>query len=121
MKCPRCLHEMENATGSDGYCPRCNITWNRIAHAEIEIPIRIDKSKAKTVDWLTGSLIKNWRGSKRNGKGETLVWRKGWKDNTLAVRRRLTRQGQSIISMTARVAESLDLRWLMELHTMSIG
>ena len=56
MKCPRCFHEMENETGNDGYCPRCNITWNRIAIAEIESPIRIDKSKAKTVDWLTDGL-----------------------------------------------------------------
>lgn len=56
MKCPRCLHEMENTTRNDGYCPRCNITWNRIALAETEIPIRIDKSKAETVDWLTDGL-----------------------------------------------------------------
>ena len=56
MKCPKCLHEMENATGNDGYCPRCKTTWHRIAHAEIEIPIRIDKSKAETVDWLTNGL-----------------------------------------------------------------
>lgn len=56
MKCPRCLHEMENETSSDGYCPRCNITWNRIDLDETEIPIRIDKSKAETVDWLTNGL-----------------------------------------------------------------
>ena len=56
MKCPRCLNEMENATGNDGYCPRCKTTWHRIAHAEIESPIRIDKSKAATVDWLTNGL-----------------------------------------------------------------
>lgn len=54
MKCPKCLHEMEPKTGSDGYCPRCKTTWHRIATTEI--PIRIDKSKAETVDWLTNGL-----------------------------------------------------------------
>lgn len=53
MKCPRCLYEMENATDRDGYCQLCKTTWNRIASGEIEIPIKIDKSKAETVDWLT--------------------------------------------------------------------
>ena len=45
---------MEPKTGSDCYCPRCKTTWHRIATAEI--PIRIDKSKAETVDWLTNGL-----------------------------------------------------------------
>ena len=69
MKCPKCLQKMENATGSDGYCPRCNITWNRIALAETEIPIRIDKSMAETVDWLT------------NGNGKKNPWNR-WKMST---------------------------------------
>ena len=82
MKCPKCLQKMENATGSDGYCPRCNITWNRIAHAEIEIPIRIDKSKAETVDWLT------------NGLSDKVLEReqKKWERRDARVEKRLERQ-----------------------------
>ena len=82
MKCPKCLHEIENATGSDGYCPRCNITWNRIALSETEIPIRIDKSKAETVDWLT------------NGLSDKVLEReqKKWERRDARVEKRLERQ-----------------------------
>lgn len=82
MKCSRCLHEMENATGSDGYCTRCKTTWHRIAHGEIEITIRIDKSKAENVDWLT------------NGLSDKVLEReqKKWERRDARVEKRLERQ-----------------------------
>ena len=54
MKCPKCSAEMEKTIDGDYHCLYCKFTWHNLATAEI--PITIDKSKAKTVDWLTDGL-----------------------------------------------------------------
>lgn len=52
MKCPKCFHRMEAKPSGDDYCPNCKKTFHRIGTAEI----RIDKTKAETIDWLTNGL-----------------------------------------------------------------